>query len=59
VAAAKGAVIAIHEAISPIVSHALVYLELALSSHNKGVLISVASLPLNRVHSSSAFLLAT
>jgi hypothetical protein len=59
VAAAIGAVIAIHVAISPIVSQTLVALELALSSHNKGVLISVASLPLNRVHSSSAFLLAS
>ena len=47
-----GAVNAIHVAISPIVSQTLVALELALSSHNRGVLISVCSLPLKAVPSS-------
>ena len=46
-AAPIGAVNAIHEAISHTVSHNLVALESALSSHSIGVLMSVASLPLN------------
>jgi hypothetical protein len=55
----KGADIATAVPISPTTSQAFVHQLLALSSHNKGVLMSVASLPLNRVHSSSAFLLAS
>jgi hypothetical protein len=55
----KGADIAIAVPISPTTSHALVYFELALSSHSKGVLISVASLPLKAVHSASSFCLCS
>ena len=54
-AAQIGAVIAIHVAISHAVSQALVHPLFALYSlHRRGVLISVASLPLNAVHSSNA-----
>ncbi len=58
-AALIGAVKATAVQISPITSHALVHQLFALSSHSKGVLISVASLPLNAVHSASSFCLCS